>query len=367
MQYIKQGLYFNFQRIDSCNKEFNEIIAPREVGKTTALENGKIYEAIKRGEVVVVYFRNHISLDVDSMQVRINRLIENEDEKIKFWYKLGDIKSGLLRVMAKIGNGEYKPALLCVSLNRRVSDIKKIGASDLAFEVFDEYIINPCDYKEKYLDHEWRVFMEAHHTFKRFAKDPAKYKTYFIGNAYSRFNPFHVGVGVDSNRLNPGALVVGPNYAIEIFKISDELRKKILERNPNYAHDKDYADYALGVNYVNDKNITLSKSVPTGFNFNKINYLIYYNNIYLAIYQGIKGYFNYFFVRKSSAEEFALNLKKKAFAFNLDDVDEHCNIMDKKYNGFFYPLRLCLMKHRCFFTHIENYYVLKELFEKGKI
>ena len=366
MKYLDNGIFFNFKKIDSYNKEFNEIIAPREVGKTTAIENGKIYNAIKKGYCVVVYFRNHISIDVDSMETRINRLIENEAEKVKFSYLKGDYKSGILKVNVSIGKNKSHVGLLCISLNRRTSDLKKITGVNLAFEIFDEYTINPRDIRDKYLPYEWRIFMEAHQTLKRFSVDSDKFKTYFIGNAYSRYNPFHVAVGVNTNLLNPGACISGLNYVIEVFKMSDELRELILKKNKNYAIDKDYADFALGCNYVNDRMITLVDGLKDGFNF-KLDYLIYHNNVYLMIFKGERDFLPFFYVKKVFKEEFENHKKHKTLTFNLDDVNEQCEIMDRKYKEFFYPLRFCLMKFRVYYSHVENYYVLKELFEKNRI
>lgn len=59
--------------------------------------------------------------------------------------------------------------------------------------------------------------------------------------------------------------------------------------------------------------------------------------------------------------------KKKTFAFDLNEVNEKSEIRLNNCKDIFFPLKFTLMKYRCFFSHVELFYLLKELFEKNKL
>lgn len=358
--YSNNPKYFNFCTIDGYQKEFNLIIAPRNVGKTTALENGKILKAWRKSLCVVYYLRKHVGIDIEAIKSRINKLLP-EYEQIDFKYSKGDLKSGRCRVNIKIGGGEWFIGLLCLSLNQDKQTIKNTAyQSRIAFEVFDEYVVDTKN--DKYMDDEWNLFLEAHNTISKSYDESVKnHRVYFMGNPYSRYTPFFVAFNIDSRLIKPNTLLNGFEWAVQVYDMKNELKKELIETH-KITGDENYINYATTNSFLNDENINVVSYMPVGYSFNLVYYIIY-KSIKMMVFYGHHRTQRFSYVKKTFDDV----KNKKMFAFDLNEVGEKSEIRLNNFKDIFFPLKFSLMKYRCFFSHVECFYLLKELFEKNKL
>ena len=275
----KDNIHYRPRRIDSYNKIFNFIISEREGGKTTAIIANKVYKAwYHRHRPSIILRRQTVDITevyINDIQDTINDFLSDK-RKIKFEYKKGSISEGIVDVKV---NG--KPFVRIISMSLPKSRIKSLRYDDPAYIITDEFIVDNRN-GEKYLKDEAGKFKEIYNTFLRFAtKHNHTLKCYFCGNPYSVYNPYFIWLNVDLSKIKPGAFIVGHNYAIECYQITEALRQHIKETNPLYEFDDSYTRYAFNGESINDANINIQSKQPEGY---KLKYIFRLQNKYLHIY-----------------------------------------------------------------------------------
>lgn len=109
-----------------------------------------------------------------------------EKRKIKFAFKKGNIKEGVVDVTVN-----DKPFCRFIALSNPKGRIKSLHYDDPYAIFFDEFIVDNRN-GEKYLADEANRFKELYNTFNRFAvKHGHRLKCYFCGNPYSVYNPYY--------------------------------------------------------------------------------------------------------------------------------------------------------------------------------
>lgn len=278
MRLKRDNIHYNMRHVDAYNKDFNIIISPREPGKSTSTWY-KAYKMFKHRHRPTIALRRQIAditeAYVTSIQDTINQFLD-ADKQIDIKFKKGAIKDGVVDLYIN-----DKVFTRIVALSNPKSRIKSLILDDPYMMIFDEFIVDLRG-GEKYLTDEINKFLDCYNTFYRHAtKHNHKMKCYFLGNPYTIYSPYTVWLGVDLNLIKPGAFIVGSNYIIDCYQLTEELKEFILSHNPTYEFDDTYTRYAFGGEAVNDINYTIVKRQPDGYS---LKYIFKIANKYLGIY-----------------------------------------------------------------------------------
>lgn len=275
----KDNLHYSPRKLDSYNKTWNFITSEREAGKTTAIPATKIYKAWRHHNRPSIVLRRHI---VDITETYINDLQDSindflpDSQKIKFKYKKGTIKEGVVDVTV-----EDKPFCRFIALSNPKARIKSLRYDDPAYIIMDEFIVDNRN-GEKYLSDEAGRFKELYNSFLRFAtRHGHRLKCYFCGNPYSVYNPYYSWLDIDLSKIKPGAFLVGKDYVVECYQIKPELKQWIKKVNPLYEFDDAYARYAFDGISINDNNFPIVPKQPDGY---KLKFVFRISHKYLGIY-----------------------------------------------------------------------------------
>lgn len=276
----KDKLHYNARKIDSYNKPYNFVISEREAGKSANLVGTKVYKMWRHHNRPAIILRRQIAdittTYIDDLQDAINDFLP-ESQKIKFEYKKGSIKEGVVDVKVK-----GRDFCRFIALSNPKGRIKSLKYNAWAI-FFDEFIVDVRG-GEKYLTDEANKFKEIFNTFNRFCvrEYHKPLKCYFAGNPYSVYNPYFSWLKVDLSKVHPGAFIVGSNYVIECYQIKKELREFILANNPLYGDfDDAYRRYAFGGEAVNDANMPVNTVQPDGY---KLKWVFRIEHKYLGVY-----------------------------------------------------------------------------------
>lgn len=278
MRLFRDKIHYNIRHVDSYDKDFNFIISPREPGKSTTIWY-KAFKSFKHRHRPTIALRRNITditeAYVLSIQDTINQFLE-ADKQIKIDYKKGAIKDGTADLFI---NG--KVFVRIVALNIPKSRMKSLILDDPMMMVFDEFLVDLRG-GEKYLKDEINKFLDCYNTYYRHAtKHNHKMKCYFLGNPYTIYNPYFTWLDADFSLIKPGAFIIGRNYLIECYQLTEELKEFILAHNPTYQFDDTYTRYAFGGESINDINFNIIKYQPEGY---KLKYIFKIANKYLGIY-----------------------------------------------------------------------------------
>ena len=296
----RDNLQYSFRPIDGYNKAFNIVISPREPGKTTSMWMDKIYLPWKKNHKPWIYLvRQAVEID-DALIESIFSTNMNKftDDNLQPIYKASSFSDGIVDIFLEVKHLEKKEVkqedgsmkvqdvevsekflfFRIVSLNIKMYRIKKAILRNIAGVFMDEFIINP-EFAEKYLPKEFERLQEAYSTWRREADGVLK--MYFCGNPYSLFNPLFVGLKVDIAKLKRDSFYVGDTFVIHWAILTEALRQKILEENPFYKFDEEYANYAVEGCAVNDKNIRLGKQ-PRNF---YLSFVLRMNGKFIGVFQ----------------------------------------------------------------------------------
>lgn len=352
--YIMDNLHYNSRHIDSYNFWLNFIISEREAGKSTRIWR-KVYKKFKKTGQPTLCIRRLIA-DITETYINdicsvINKFLP-ENKQITFDFKKGSIKEGIVDVKV---NG--KLFIRVIALSNPLSRIKSLIMCNPAYIVFDEFICNVM-MGEKYLNDEAFRFKEIYNTFQREVKK-GKLKCYFMGNPYSLYNPYFSWLGVDTLQLRPGAFIVNKDkqYAIECYKIKDDLRAVILERNPLYQFDESYAKYAFDGVAVNDANIPLRPKQPDGF---RLKYVILAGKHKLLAYSNYNsGYKEKWWIDMNDSYNTSSRLQ---YAVSFDAIANNSKLVGVDTKVCFLSLRQSIRSNNVTYSSLESYYLIRDIY-----
>lgn len=349
----RDNIHFNLREIDGYNKSFNFIISAREAGKSSAWI-GKAYKIFKDGGTSLIVRRQIIDITeayILSIQEVINKF---DDETFCFEFKKGEIKDGIVLIYAIKKETQERALFACiVGLSVSIARVKSLVLRNIKAIFFDEFIVNP-NFKEKYLPNEADRFKELYNTFYR--ESEVMIKTYFLGNPYSHYNPYFLWLNVDTHKLKEGARLVGSNWIVECYPLTQELKKYILKRNPLYEFDDSYTRYGFNGEAVCDENIKLGK-MPSGY---YLQFVFRHEGKNIGVFQ--REYFSdedddYFI---TFIDDYSVD--RTAFCFDFSDLVNHCALisLDDKYK--FARLRKSMQRRLVAFSSIEVYYIFVEVY-----
>lgn len=266
---------------------------------------------------------------IDDVASLLNKFLKPEHQ-IQLVYLKGDIGSGIgdVRVAPADVKVSYHTAknypvfFRIIGLSTPMNRIKSMMLKNVRYIFFDEFIANVRG-GEKYLTgDEFFLIKEIYTTYNRESKRPIKILC--AGNPYSVYCPLFNGLGVDSTKLKPGSFVVGPDYVVNCYQTSPELKKWILKHNPMYEFDEGYKRYAFGGEAINDANIRIQKTEPRGF---KLVWVFKLGNDFISIHQGtsdrsIKEPYKYWVCKHGPDWLNKVSKRRRIFALNYKDLIE---------------------------------------------
>ena len=272
------NIHYNLSKILSYQKPFVSVISAREGGKTTAAWR-HAYKQYKENHTTTIVIRRLIT-DITSTYIEdIQSVLNKFDIPVQFKYAKGGLKQGIVDVYIDDGSKQGDLFFRVIALSNPMSRIKSLMMPRLGLIIFDEFICNNR-LGEKYLYDEAFKFREIYNTFQREAEPGLV--CIFLGNPYSLFNPYFAWWKVPTDELYPGQIVVGDNWAVECYQLTNELREFILKRNPLYRFDDSYTAYAFDGRNINDEMINIVKDQPEGY---KLKHVFRYEGTYIGCFK----------------------------------------------------------------------------------
>lgn len=351
----RDNIHYNTRKIDSYNKPFNFIVSAREAGKTTTILLDKVYKWwVKDGSTTLFLLRDAVSITDEYIMKIVDTIEDFTEISFKITYTKQSMQKGVTTIFL-----DNKPFIMILSMNMQIIRIKKLGLKNIRFIVFDEFICN-WKFGEKYLKGEVNKFEEVYKTFRRDAKRRGiQLKCYFLGNPYSRYNPYFLWLKADIDKINPGTIQVGEEWVIENYSLTKELYEMILKEDPLFKIDDAYKDYALNGESINDKNINISSILPTNF---KLWRVLTYNDKYIGIYRSRVIGDMRFHVRYISVE--TLNSQRDVFCFDLSDVYNQNIMIDQVTRIGFQTYKSAMMSGLVSYYDTSIFYMMKDLFNQ---
>ena len=359
----RDNLHYSFRAIDGYNKAINVVISPREPGKTTSMWMDKIYLPWKKNHRPWIYLvRQAVEIDdalIESIfSTNMNKFTDDDLHPI---YKTSAFSNGIvdifLPVTRKEGDGEITENLLffrIVALSVKMYRIKKAILRNIAGVFMDEFIINP-EFAERYLPKEFERLQEAYSTWRR--ECDGVLKMYFCGNPYSLFNPLFVGLKVNIAKLKRGEFYVGDSFVIHWATLSPELRKKILEENPFYKFDEEYAEYAVEGQAVNDTNIKIG-TLPRNFH---LSFVIRMEGKFIGIFQNnyVEDLEDRFFCRFLDE----VSARRTVYCFDFSEMLERSVLVSIDERMRLKRFKESMAKRMVSFEDVNVYYYMEEVYK----
>ena len=315
----------------------------------------KHYFKWKQDQAPLLYLVRNIVEITTGLILTIQDVIINKftDDNITFEYSKASLRDGVVDIYIK---GKLFMRIMALSITLR--KIKQTILHRCRCIEFDEFIINPRQ-NEKYLADETMKFKELYTTNKRDRLDQNKpLKAYFLGNPYSLYNPYFVWLGISPAQLIFGKTLVGETFAVDYYKMKEELKQKILKENPTYQFDKEYCDYALEGKAVLDKNIKLGK-LPSNYH---LRFVFKCESRYIGIFQNnywedkADIYFCQFMTQKE------ISNRRVAYCFDFKDLINGTEIISNEDRNRFNKFKIAMRKRLVAFQSIDCYYLIEEIY-----
>ena len=372
----RDNLHYSYRPIDGYNKAFNIVISPRELGKTSQMWMDKIYTPWKKNHKPWIYLvRQAVEID-DALIESIFSTNMNKftDDNLQPIYKSSSFSDGIVDIFLEVKHLEKKEVkqddgsvkmedvevsekflfFRIVSLNIKMYRIKKAILRNIAGVFMDEFIINP-EFAEKYLPKEFERLQEAYSTWRREADGVLK--MYFCGNPYSLFNPLFVGLKVDIAKLKRDSFYVGDTFVIHWAILTEALKQKILEENPFYKFDEEYANYAVEGCAVNDKNIKLGKQ-PRNF---YLSFVLKMNGKFIGVFQN--NYMESLEDRYFCKFLDEVSARRTIYCFDFTEMVERSILVSMDERMKLKRYKEAMRKRLVTFEDINVYYYMEEVYK----
>ena len=359
----KDKIHYSFRKVDSYNKKYNFIVSPRCLGKSTALYN-KIYKHFKEENKPSIIIRRQIvditEAYIESIEGVINKFLPDE-KKIKFEFKKGDIKEGIVKVF--INNQLF---IEIAALSNPKGRIKSLYIEDLYCIAFDEFIVDNRS-GEKYLSGEAHRFRELYNTFRR-EGSAKQVKCYFCGNPYSVFNPYwskEMGIDIDTMQIQPGTFLVGRNFVVDCALPSKELIEWLIEMDMYDPEiDDEYQKYAFGGINVNDVNIKIESKQPEGY---KLKYIFSISNTFVGIFvdnrkrETVGFDVGKFWCREMSRKE--VSLQRKIYAVDFNNLVNGSRLINTDQKALCWRLKNAISKRDISYQNVTIGYLIEMIYK----
>ena len=361
----RDNLHFRWNQTLSYNKTWNFVIGERESGKSVD-SWFLLWNAFHYNHRPSIVLRRRIaditSVYIDDVASVLNKFL---DTKIQLLYMKGDLKQGIVDV--KIGeagiNYSWKQTqnlptfFRIIALSIPMNRIKSLMLSDVKYFFIDEFICNLRG-GEKYLSaDEYFLIKEIYTTYNREASTPIR----ILGaaNPYSVYNPIFMGLGVDTSKLKPGALVIENDYIINCFQVPQELKEIILKNNPMYQFDESYKRYAFSGEAINDQNIRLVKCEPRGF---KLKYVFKMGNDFISIHRGQGEDFKYWCCKHKQDWLEKISKRRKIITFDFGDMIEGSIKFNRDNIQDFLSIKGAMDRREITYNCIDAQYMMEDVY-----
>lgn len=358
----KDNIHFNGKHMNSFNATWNFIWSARESGKTTVwtCNADKRWEREKCTTIVLRYMIADITDSyISDLQTSINNF-RPDDKQLKFMFKKGSIKDGVVDVYIKDHQDEV-PIFRFIAISNPISRIKSMSLKNAGQMVFDEAILN-VRAGEKYPSALVIRFKEIYNTYLRCCHTGKKFKVFCFGNPYSKYHPLLSEWGVPFGLLREGVYYYNKEHDVycEAYKLTEELKAAILEKNPLYKFDNTYTDYAFNAESINDTNFVIVEKQPQNYS---LNYIFRIQSKYLMIYKAnIPGASQYdtgkYWI--DCCERY--NGNRSAFSVDLDNLIEGTELLTGQMKLVFWRLKNSIATRSVSYSSIESGYLIEALY-----
>lgn len=354
----RDNYHYSFRTINGYPQPFKFIISPRELGKSTSAELEIASSNYRKGGVTIYLLRQVV--DITEAYIESFEAINNKFDdvpKIKLEYNKSELKDGIVHVynVEKDAEGVETKRLYIVLIALSISNSrrKRLSYPNIKGVVMDEFIADVEEGGEKYIKGEYKRFLETYNTLQR---EGDNLPVYFLGNPYSLYNPYFVGLGVDTSKLTAGAIITGANYVIQCATLSEELKEAILKKNPLYKFDDSYKKYAFEGRAVHDEKIQVLKVQPANFS---LRYVFRMSGKFIEVYKGDLIENGLLYWVRTTTE---LETNKTPLCFDFEDLVARCALISLEDKKDFTRLKIALRARRVYFSSIECYYLLREIY-----
>lgn len=257
-------------------------------------------------------------------------------------------------------NKEKTRAIRFVSFNCPMQRIKQTAITNISYMAQDEFIKNP-KYGEKYPAGQYKKLRDIYSTYVR---GTPKLQFWAFGNPVSLYNPYFIGFNIKTKDISDllkkkdkHHTLIGDMWAVHSWPLTEELRKFIIERNPFYQFDEEYKNFAVEGYNINDQNIPIGEkldnySLFSVFKINGRNIAVYQDNTYIQKYSFFCDFIN------------EVGARRTPFCFDFEDIVEGTILMSVTDRQRFARLRDALRKGLVYFSSIEVYYLIEEVFQQ---
>lgn len=352
-------IHYNSSKIDGYPQSIKFINSGRNAGKTTIIFLKALKKRQKEHKTTLV-FRRRI---VDITDVYIDSLFEifnkfNDGPDYEPVYDKGSKKEGVVDVKIKVYSQEHPkgfvsstPIFRIIAVSVPMSRIKSTMLRTVGLGIFDEYICN-TKLGERYLKNEAFAFNEIYNTYVR---ECPNLVVYFLGNPYSRYNPYHTWFKIPTSKIKAGCFLVGPNWVFEAYDLSPELIKWLKENNPQYKdEDDEYTKYGLRGEAINDVNIELEPVQPQNA---KLFYVFRIDDTYVG------------FFRVNTLERWASRLpdwnasnRREVFCFDFNNLVDGTVMLSKMMKAILENLCLAIGQRMITYKDLETGYLTQEIY-----
>lgn len=347
------NLHYNLSKILSRNKVFNFVVSAREAGKTTAVWHYAYKRLVEKGKTTIVIRRLISDITETYISDIENVLNKFLDTPVKLTFKKGNIKEGIVDVYLERDGQEASPFFRVIALSNPMARIKSLMYPNLGLIIFDEFICNTRE-KEKYIANEAFRFKELFNTFQREAEN---LRCIFIGNPYSLYNPYFSWINVNTKHLYEGSFEVGTNWCVECYKLTDELKKHILEKNPLYEFDDSYTKYAFDGRAINDEQIRVYGSLPENY---ELRYVFYIEHKKLCIYRNNQlDPKNWYWI---GIDNGYTSIRRDIMTFDYNTLVDGTILLNNEDKKTFRILKNAFRFRRILFKSIQESYLFEQIY-----
>lgn len=347
------GMHYNVSRLDGYDKDLNFIISPRSDGKTTQIL-GKVARAwAKDQSPTILICRNNVDITEQYIDTTLDIIDACAGHPLGSKHaKVSDKGAAVLDCTI-----DGKILIRFVSLSQKLRNLKGVFLKNLALVIFDEFIIN-TRLGEKYLTDEAFKFQEAYTTYRRECARP-RLKCYFMGNAYSLYNPHLINLGVDCSKLRKPGIIVGANYAVERHMLDPRLKEILKKQNPFFVdEDNLYAKYALDGMPINDANIRIMPTCPQNY---VLQYIFSIDNKFIGAYESAEWNSD---LRYWIGYVDRVGSRKDVYAFDFKDLVERSRLIGPNERNALSRLRCAIRNRQVAFEGLECDYAIEEIFNQ---
>lgn len=348
--FVCDDIHYDSKNIDSYDKVWNFVISCREPGKSTNLWR-KVYQAFRRNvQPSIIIRRKEIDITEQYINDTITLFEKFTGISLNLQWNKASIKQGQVDVKL---NG--KLFFRIVALSAPMSRLKSMVVRNVKYMMFDEFICN-LRLGEKYLSDEPMRVKELFTTYNR--ESEKGIKCYFFGNPYSLYNPYFSWKNVDTTKLKIGSITVVDDYAIEVYKMKEELREYILKKNPLYQFDDSYKQYGFEGVAIQDSNIRIIEDQPLGFG---LQYVFKLNNKLLGVYRGWNEEQSLHYW--CQVINFQVSARRDIVTFDFGQMENGTVLCSTAYKKQVACLKECVQRRQIAYKNVEASWLMEEIYQ----